>query len=173
MKTWVTSDTHFGHDKIRTYCNRPFSSVEEMDAVIIENWNRVVSPGDRVIHLGDFSFKDPEFYRKKLNGNIILCLGNHDRRNKLRGFNSIFQIFEFREKEQPIVCCHYAMRIWNKSHYGAWHLYGHSHHTLPDISDSLSLDVGMDGWNYTPVSLEQVAQKMAAKQWKSPFGDRK
>ena len=34
--------------------------------------------------------------------------------------------------EQDIVLCHYAMRVWQKSHYGAWMLYGHSHGTLPD-----------------------------------------
>jgi hypothetical protein len=32
---------------------------------------------------------------------------------------------------QPIVLCHYAMRVWNRSHHGAWHLYGHSRGNLP------------------------------------------
>ncbi len=37
---------------------------------------------------------------------------------------------------QPIVICHYAMRVWNRSHHGAWHLYGHSHGNLPDTPTS-------------------------------------
>ncbi len=35
MTVWFTSDTHFGHDAIRRYCNRPFASVEEMDDQLI------------------------------------------------------------------------------------------------------------------------------------------
>ena len=55
---WVTSDTHFNHANIIKYCNRPFSSVEEMNETIIANWNKVVSQGDTVYHLGDFALGD-------------------------------------------------------------------------------------------------------------------
>ena len=64
---WVTSDTHFNHANIIKYCNRPFSSVEEMNETIIANWNKVVSEDDMVYHLGDFALGDksliPDFIR--------------------------------------------------------------------------------------------------------------
>lgn len=67
---------------------------------------------------------------------------------------------------QRIVLCHYAMRVWDQSHYGTWHLHGHSHGTLPDIKEMLSCDVGVDCWNFTPVSMEQLNAHMAKKIWK-------
>ena len=48
----MISDTHFGDERILRYENRPFSSVEEMDKAIIENWNQVVGEEDTVFHLG-------------------------------------------------------------------------------------------------------------------------
>jgi calcineurin-like phosphoesterase family protein len=58
-----------------------------------------------------------------------------------------------------ITLCHYSMRSWEMSHYASWHLYGHHHGTLEPYG--LSFDVGVDCWNYYPISLEQVAEKMA------------
>jgi calcineurin-like phosphoesterase family protein len=58
------------------------------------------------------------------------------------------------------------MRVWNHSHHGSWHLFGHSHGTLTDDTDSLSLDVGVDCWGYSPVSMEQLDAKMATKTFK-------
>lgn len=60
MKVFMISDTHFGDERILRYENRPFSSVEEMDKAISENWNQVVGEEDMVFHLGDVSSYDPE-----------------------------------------------------------------------------------------------------------------
>jgi calcineurin-like phosphoesterase family protein len=79
---WVTSDTHFGHENIIMYCGRPFANAEIMDEVLIENWNSVVKPGDKVYHLGDvyMGHKRENISRilSKLNGKKRLILGNHD-----------------------------------------------------------------------------------------------
>ena len=79
---FFTSDTHFGHENIIKYCNRPFSSAKEMDECLINNWNGVVSDSDTVYILGDF-LKNGDCqiindYLKRLNGEKYLILGNHD-----------------------------------------------------------------------------------------------
>jgi len=86
---WVISDTHFQHENILKFTDRDgslirgarFSSVKEMDEAMIENWNSVVKPGDKVYHLGDVFFGSKETFIplwKKLNGQKRLILGNHD-----------------------------------------------------------------------------------------------
>lgn len=164
---YFVSDTHFGHANIIKYCNRPFASVEEMDEAMIERWNAKVGPSDTVYHIGDFSLaKDhkaiPE-YRRRLNGHIHLIYGNHDwkRMQFLKGFVEIVPYKEIEVGEQKIVLCHYAFKTWNKSHYGSWNLHGHSHGSLGRDLTSKQLDVGVDCWNFTPISYDELVVEMA------------
>lgn len=81
MKVFCIADTHFGHANIIRYCNRPFSSVEQMDQVMIKNWNETVSTKDIVLHLGDVGLCERGRLKeiiKQLNGKKILVMGNHD-----------------------------------------------------------------------------------------------
>lgn len=81
---WVTSDTHFNHENIIKYCGRPFANAELMNEYMVEMWNSVVKPGDKVYHLGDvymgggFDREDTLRTLSKLNGHKRLILGNHD-----------------------------------------------------------------------------------------------
>jgi calcineurin-like phosphoesterase family protein len=147
-----------------------------MDAALISNWNTVVKPGDKVFHLGDFCFKGNntwEHYRNQLNGNITLIKGNHDKIQDgqvAHLFDGVYDYLELkvndkdaRDDTQLIVLCHYAFRVWNKSHHGAWHLYGHSHGTLPDDPNSQSFDCGVDCHNYKPLSYQEVKNIMKTK----------
>jgi calcineurin-like phosphoesterase family protein len=164
--TWFTSDTHFGHAKIIEFCNRPFASMEEMDEEMIRRWNAVVAKGDTVYHLGDFSLaKDHKAiprYLERLNGQVHLIYGNHDakRLQFLKGFTDVKSYKEIKVGEQKIILCHYAFKVWNKSHYGSWNLHGHSHGSLPRDYQRKQLDVGVDCWAYAPISYEEVAKEM-------------
>lgn len=168
---WVTADSHFGHKSLIAKGLRkiPFDepTIEKHDNMIIERWNDVVGKNDTVYHLGDFAWHDINFYRKQLNGRIHLILGNHDR---LRAsdydlFESVQDYKRVKVGDQKIYLMHYALRTWNHSHWGSWHLYGHSHGSLPEDPNSRSFDVGMDCWAFTPVSYEQVKEKMATKKF--------
>ena len=80
-RTWFTSDQHFGHANIIKYCNRPFKSVEEMDAAMVERWNKTVGKDDMVWCLGDICLGDRSRLKdlvSSLNGRINLVMGNHD-----------------------------------------------------------------------------------------------
>lgn len=93
--TFFTSDTHFGHANIIRFCKRPFENVEEMNEVLIENWNKVVSDDDTVFHLGDFAFGGSNVWKEiipRLKGHINLIIGNHDRKNLRQGYMSFFDM---------------------------------------------------------------------------------
>jgi len=169
MTVWFTADTHFGHRNILIHSNRPWSCVEDMDEALIARWNDRVKRGDHVWHLGDFTWYPPRTteYLARLNGEVHLIMGNHDRPGAVKnaGFVTVESLRRIKVEEQDIVLCHYAMRVWQKSHYGAWMLYGHSHGTLPDNPDALSIDVGVDTRNYAPISFEEVREIMKGKRF--------
>lgn len=157
---FFTADQHFGHYNIIKYCNRPFKSAKEMDEAIIDNHNSVVGKNDTVIHLGDIAFLKTfeELQRKyisKLNGSHRFIRGNHD----YWANNRTPMILEVKVGKEKIVCCHYSMNIWNRSHHNAWHLFGHSHGQVPGIGKSF--DVGVDAHNFTPVSFDRVSEIMS------------
>ena len=174
MKYFFTSDTHFYHTNIIKYCNRPFADAVEMTNKLIDNWNSKIQPGDMVYHLGDFTFGQDSMVvtslLSRLQGDIILIKGNHDKlawANRGRFFAFHDSYHETTINGQRITMCHYAMKVWNKSHYGSWHLYGHSHGTLPDDPTSRSFDVGVDCHNYFPLSFEEVEAIMNKKTFKA------
>ena len=172
---YFTSDTHFGHNNNIKYSNRPFQSILEHDEILIENWNNIVKPGDDIYHLGDVGLCSKQYLisiLERLNGNKFLILGNHDYKyknllQKYFIFIKDIHILEIKKNDiYPIVniiLCHYAMQVWPKSHFGSWSLYGHSHGGLQEDDNLMSFDVGVDCWEYKPISLLQVCEKMKQK----------
>ena len=76
---YFTSDLHFSHYNIIKYCNRPFESVDKMNNILINNWNKIVKENDEVYILGDITLGDNEKYLNRLKGSKYLIKGNHDK----------------------------------------------------------------------------------------------
>jgi len=155
---WFTADEHYGHTNIIKYCKRPFKVYTEMNETLIANHNALVQEKDFVYHLGDFTL-DTDAYRyiKRLNGEHIFLRGSHDRWMKPSSRDPY--LIETTIESQPVVLCHYAMRRWSRSHYGAWQLYGHSHGRLEPVGKQW--DVGVDNNGFCPVSFNQLKVIMA------------
>ncbi|NJO65000.1 MAG: phosphoesterase [Richelia sp. RM2_1_2] len=179
-KIHFTSDSHFYHFNIIRYCNRPFQSVTEMNETMISRWNERVKKDDVVYHLGDIFLGTENEARSiisRLNGTIYLIEGNHERTalSMRSAFGWVRNMFTLKVNDtdaprgiQEIVMCHYAMLTWNKAHHGAWHIFGHSHRNLnPWIQTNLSqakmVDVGVDNWNFYPVSYNELKAHMDKK----------
>lgn len=170
--TFFTSDTHFSHNLVARL--RGFVSIEEMNDVLIDNWNSVVNKGDDVYHMGDFSFtKNTEIpsFVNKLNGNIYLIRGNHDNfglsDHNSRGFSWVKDYYELHLKDikQRFVLFHYPIRSWHWNYKGVIHLYGHTHHTI-DQNWGKSMDVGIDNplCEMKPFHLDQIMEIMKDKE---------
>ena len=175
MKTWFTSDTHFGHEGIIAYCERPFKDVAEMDAELIRRWNACVQPGDTIYHMGDFSFCGLIHTREimaQLNGYKVLVHGNHDKHFfrkdgsfKDVGFDNTM-LNGFIERDGKILeMSHYQYKGYDDlegrdfSHVqlddkGNWLLHGHVHRRWK--INGRMINVGVDQWGFAPVSEEEI-----------------
>ena len=176
---FYTSDTHAYHGNIIKHSDRPFADAEAMSQVMADNINLRVGRQDWLYHLGDWSFgprrdadlqlRNAKTFREMVNcRNVVLLFGNHDHLRGNEEFRRLFtktgDLMEVRDNVvgEKIILCHYALRVWNASHHGRWHLYGHSHGNLPD-PDTFSFDVGVDCHNYSPINSHDVAKIMQQK----------
>lgn len=179
------SDLHIGHQNVIRFDGRPFGSVDEMHKVMIERWNSVVGDDDIVFYLGDLSHRcDVDTVKSiisQLKGRIHYILGNHDRMRDIVKLGRFEKIYEYgtevsiKDEDanrgyQDIILCHYAILSWNKSHYGSWHLHGHSHGSMmknPEMEwfyKRKVIDVGCNMLEYTPISYTQLKEIMSKKQ---------
>lgn len=157
---FFTSDQHFGHTGVLGFNKRPFKDLEGMHELLIENHNKTVKPGDLIYHLGDFAWADHNKFLKRLKGNNYLIKGNHDHVRRLKEplkFLWVKDTAMLKVQGQLIFLSHYAHRVWPQSHYGSWHLYGHSHGDSEDLGRST--DVGVDSWDYLPVSFDTLKER--------------
>jgi len=168
-KTFFTSDTHFGHRLMAR--ERGFDGdIDAMDKVLIKNWNAVVKQNDVVYHLGDFSFRkrgETLGILHQLNGRIRFIRGNHD--GVVKG--EVLSCFEWQKSyyvakapdNGKIILAHFPFEVWDKSHYGSWHLHGHCHGSLRTTRDIKRIDVGVDTNDLKPYSMEEIEAIMAKR----------
>ena len=163
-KAFFTSDTHFFH-KAMAQMRGLQGGVDDMNAALISSWNEVVPKDGIVFLLGDFSFSGTTnsiSVLGQLNGQIHLIVGNHDTGLSRVVKDMFSSMSDYKEIEvetapavrQRIILSHYAHRVWNMHHYGTWHLFGHSHGSLPGIGRSM--DVGVDTNNLFPYSFQTI-----------------
>ena len=166
MNIWITSDTHFGHTnivgpEISSWKSgyRDFKSLHEMNMALVDGINKYVKEDDVLYHLGDWSFGGVQnilqFRKYIVCKNIHLILGNHDQHivdkevkfddtsfNPFELFSSVQDVLHLKLGKTEVFLSHYSHRVWNGSHKGVIHLYGHSHNSIPDYGRSM--DVGVD-----------------------------
>jgi calcineurin-like phosphoesterase family protein len=156
---YITSDTWFGRPQILQIANRPFASIEEMNATLIKNWNKKVKKKDTVFHLGNFAW-DPTTARqvlKQLNGKIYFLHGSQD-----AALEEIIHEFPNAEFMKPAIAeladfdtilCHYPLAVWNGKDSGTIHMHGHtvfSHKT--NLTVERRFNICTDFWGFTPIN---------------------
>ena len=170
-EVWATSDLHFGHANILKFNpdTRKYSDVQDMTKKMIAEWNSKVSQADEVYVLGDFAFcnaKDAAVIANRLNGKKYLIAGNHDKKNLAsKQFADCFEwvkdYHEMNYNGKFVIMMHYALRVWNKAHHGSYHLYGHSHGSLP--GEGRSMDVGVDATGNVVSPLDDILAQLEQK----------
>ena len=174
-RIFVTSDTHFGHDREFLFAPRGFTSIQEHDAAVIANWNSVVGPDDVVYHLGDVMLNDNEHgleCLRQLNGNIKIIPGNHDTDKRIELYKQLENVevlpmaITLKYKNYNFYLSHHPTLTSNleKAPYLRMHLinlYGHTHQQAHFFQDMpYMFHVGMDSNNCTPVLLDDAIEMM-------------
>lgn len=163
---YYISDTHFGHEKIISMCERPFENVDEMNEAIITNWNSVVRDDDDIYFLGDFARSNAEKYLKRLNGKKHLIIGNHDGKllknpNARAYFESIDPYLKIIDDQYNVVLFHYPICEWDGFFRDTIHLYGHVHNaenerTIFMRNQQNCYNVSADVSGFIPRTLKQI-----------------
>lgn len=194
QEIFFTSDTHYGHssicrgtsswgDKSKT---RNFETIDEMNEALVKRINSRVGENDVLVHLGDWSFggfENIEKFRKEIKcKNIHLILGNHDHhieKNKenIRDlFSSVnhYSVLGIRKtngktvEKTSLVVCHFPIASWDGMSHGRFHVHGHVHLNEENkISGGRSIDVGVDGNNLFPYSLNEIVDSLESRPIKS------
>jgi len=160
MKTFIISDTHFSHSNILTFFNddgskvRSFSSTEEMDETMIDNWNKVVSDKDKVYHLGDLTFSNTALNRvmPRLKGTKVLIKGNHDNL-KLSAYAKYFKDIRSYHILDKFVMSHIPIHPDSLYRWKA-NLHGHLHSKVLD--DPKYVNLSVERINFTPKNFEEI-----------------
>ena len=156
---WLISDTHFFHKNIIGYCNRPFSSVEEMNETIRDRWNSVIKPQDHVYHLGDVYMEKSgnkqavETFLRSLNGKKRLVLGNHDDAMDYSLYSNFEKIMVWRNFEK-VVLTHVPINVDNIPGGDRINVHGHVHNK--PSPEGPYINVSVENTNYYPVNLDTL-----------------
>ena len=156
MKTYITSDLHFGHKNIMKFCPvsraRFRDDVSYMNEAMVKEWNDIVNPEDTVYILGDVAFmsgSDAGRIMNRLNGRKILIEGNHDRKTLQdttfrSAFAEVHKYLDITYNGTKCVMFHYPIAEWDQMHRGSVHFHGHLHGGVSGMENYRCRDMGMD-----------------------------
>ena len=172
---FLISDNHFGHFNIIRYCNRPFTTAEQMNSHMITEWNRVVTPQDTVIVVGDFIFYKNNLnvcrdMLAQLNGKLkILVRGNHDKGVATcyqMGFDFVCEKMTLMVGGEPVMVCHYPRQapwwaFWRHRtpraprDTGQLLIHGHTH-SYNKFQFPKSYNVCAEASKYRPIPITEI-----------------
>jgi calcineurin-like phosphoesterase family protein len=176
---WFISDTHFNHSNILTFKDndgnliRPdFKDVDHMNQTMVDNWNQLVKPQDKIYHLGDVSFGNAKRMTDilaRLNGKKRLIMGNHDTydiQSYAAHFQKIGSWRQFKDMPIPFICSHYPLH--DDALYGrntVFNVHGHIHQRVvtkkdTNVPDKRYINICVEKTNYSPVHIDDLLKKM-------------
>lgn len=174
-KIYVTSDWHFNHDREFIWKDRGFSSVDEMNEILIENFNKTVNNNDLVYCLGDCmmgQLENAQNFIPQLNGHIIIVAGNHDTANRINYYKTCPNVEDvcwarrLNYNGYHFYMSHYATLCSNYDDKGLkYHtlcLCGHMHtkDKFSDMDKGIIYHTEVDAHENAPVSLDKIIEDL-------------
>lgn len=174
--TFIVSDTHFGHKGVCHFLKsdgtklRPWDNPEEMDEYMIEEWNKIVRPNDRVYHLGDVVINRRALKTlERLNGRKVLIKGNHDI-FKLADYTPFFDDIRGSHVLDGMIFTHIPVHESNLYRFGT-NVHGHLHanrvmrkdETGKEVIDERYLCVCVEHTDFKPITFDEVKKRIVAQ----------
>lgn len=170
MGTYFTADTHFRHNNIIRFEDRPFLSLEDMEDTIAERWNNTVSDDDTIYIVGDFVFGGYTRWvevLEKLNGKKILIEGNHDNSKVTKRllqegyFQELHEVgIKMKVQGYTLWLSHYPMEIGIRP--SKYSIHGHIHSLPSTLLNQVNVGVDSPHLKHVPfgqpISLEQLVE---------------
>jgi len=163
--TFLVSDTHFGHLGVTQFLRadgtklRPWTTPEEMDEALVENWNKTVKPTDKVYHLGDVVINRKALITLgRLNGEKVLIKGNHDL-FRLDEYTKYFKDIRGSHKLGEFILSHIPIHPDSLARWTTGNIHGHLHDgrvMLNGEIDKRYICVSVEHINYTPIPFEEI-----------------
>lgn len=193
MSVYLISDTHFDHENIIDYCNRPFDSLDEMENRIVNNWNSRVSYGDNILFGGDLAMAPAgkaASYSERLSGNMVVLMGNHDSFSKWKApfpvleskyfqYNYYGEEYEFYYSHWPEGYSENNQRNDNRKEpeysnppewFDGWNIHGHVHNNdlsnYPFVNpEDKRINVGVEVLGYKPIEMNELIEVIKQDTW--------
>ncbi|MBR2655575.1 MAG: metallophosphoesterase [Loktanella sp.] len=164
---YYTADPHFFHERILEFCDRPFTSIGEMNGRILAHYQASVGPDDDLWIVGDVAMVRSDMadqlsaMLQSIPGRKHLIVGNHDEPwvRALPVWTSVHDMVEIIDDGTRLTLCHYPMITWPGARRGALQLFGHVHQNWQ--GSRKAVNVGVDVWDFKPVTIREIRKRAA------------
>jgi calcineurin-like phosphoesterase family protein len=147
----------------------PFNHLDEMNKILIDNWNKTVRKDDTVYFIGDWhddedkkdgKEEDRQYWQRQLNGKILSIKGNHDEQACV----SIYRpkrILETARCQYLLVHDPHHQKYWKGKPWKGWVIHGHYHNNdlykYPFINGyNKTINVSVEVIGYKPISIDLI-----------------
>jgi calcineurin-like phosphoesterase family protein len=162
-KVFLISDLHLGHKGIVSFMTedgiskmRPWNDVDEMNEILVSNWNSVVKSQDLVYNLGDVSLNKRYLpLLDRMNGEKRLILGNHDRFS-ISEYQKYFTKIYGSLKLDKFILTHYPVDINSIPDWCLANVHGHIHEK--ESPSNKHFNISVEKIDYTPIALDRIKQ---------------
>lgn len=167
-KHWIIADTHFGHERIKIFENRP----ENFEDQILKNLRSNIEEDSVLIHLGDFCIGDDVLWQsafmRNVKGRKVLVRGNHDRKSiswyYRHGWDFVADEVTLNIHGAELLFTHQPVMFPGTK----LNIHGHLHRKSHQHSRSIFLDKShclvYIEHNYLPISLRSIVEKQNLKE---------
>ena len=158
MSVFFISDPHFHHKNMAI--KRGFSCEDEMNELIVDNWNKTINKRDMVYILGDITMEKNNYsILDRLKGDKIIVLGNHDQFQHVPELlKHVTKVGGMLNYKGNYILTHCPIHPCELDYRFSYNIHGHVHENT--LNDPRYINVSCEAVNYIPVEFNQLHNRL-------------